>query len=218
MIRLAVAIMAHEKRESRIPAILEKLGTAAGDVFVSIDRDNAGPWPNARKCWEACPDDASHMLILQDDVLLCQDFYVGATRALRHRPNNAISFYANDKRIDEARAAGASWARLPASHHTGGIYGQAQCIPAYFIKPLLRWWDNKPEGHYTEYDDPRYDDWILGQFLKKNRKEVWATVPSLVEHDCPSESLIGYSDRRKVARWYIGDDVSALSIDWRVSR
>jgi hypothetical protein len=213
VIRLAVAIMAHHSRADRIPLLLERLKPCT-DVHVEIDQESVGPWPIAQRCWRSFPRDATHCLILQDDVRLCQDFYVGASRAIRHTPNSPIAFYANHRAISRARESGLSWAPIPSSHFLGGVWGQAQCIPRNYVDPFLRWYENRPEDVNPEFNDPKADDWILGQFLRRNKKQVWATVPSLVEHDCPSESLIGFSNRTKVARWYLGDDKSALSVDW----
>lgn len=206
MIKLAVAITLHPAREHRLPKLLADL-SPCDDVHVEIDRVGVGPWPQTQKCWRSLPSDASHLLILQDDVVLCRDFYISAVRALRHQRNVPVGFYANHKNIDSAREKGVSWAKI-----SGGVWGQAQCLPRAYVKAFLEW-----EERTKPYpDQPNYDDRRLGDFLKERRIPVRCTVPSLVEHGCPSDSLIGYSNKRRVARWFIGEDVSGLSVDWRL--
>jgi len=211
-VKLAIAVMAHPSRMPMVAVLLDSLGR--DDVTVIVDSEEAGPWPTAQRCWKSCPDDATHMLILQDDVKVCRDFVAGAETVLSLRPQSPVAFYANHKVVERARQQGIPWAKIPRSHGLGGVWGQAQCLPSSYIGPFLRWWDNKPEGEFEDFDNPKHDDWILGQFLKKNKKDVWATAPSLVQHMCPSDSLIGYSNKNKVARWYIGDNRSALSVNW----
>jgi hypothetical protein len=204
MVKLSVAIMAHPSRLEHVNGMLEKLGRAV-EVDVVVDHDELGPWPTARRCWEGTPDGASHRLILQDDLILCRDFYVGACRALRARPASPIAFYANVKKIETARAAGSSWARV------SDIWGQAQCLPTPYIPKFLEWADQ----HEKPKLDPKCDDWLVTEFCRKHRLPVWATVPSLVEHAGASRSLIGFSNKTKVARWFIGEETSALSISWK---
>lgn len=205
MIRLSVAIMGHPSRIENIEKLRDELSRST-EVHVQIDHDEEGTWPTAKKCWQALDGKGSHALVLQDDVILCRDFYVGACRAIRHRPASSIAFYANQKSIEEAQEQGKSWARV------SGVWGQAQCIPTSFIPPFLRF----SEVHPKPKEDCKCDDWLLGEFLRLNKQHVWATVPSLVEHGAPNASLIGFSNKNKIARWFIGKDTSALSVDWRI--
>ena len=83
-IRLAVAIMAHHRRAHLLSQIVEDLYPFT-DIHLEGDYKDSGSWATARKCWEAAPEWATHLLILQDDVLLCKDFYGGAVQALSYR-------------------------------------------------------------------------------------------------------------------------------------
>jgi hypothetical protein len=221
VINLAVAIMAHHSRVDRLPALIDRLKPAA--PHVEIDYENKGPWLTAKRCWEAAPSSASHLLILQDDVRVCLDFYSTVCRLIRYRPGSAIGLYANHKVIDAAKAAGKSWAKVPRScgEGRGGVWGQAQLIPTAWIPRFLSWWAALPAADITPEPGVRkpflwHDDLLLGLFIGRvMRQDVWCTAPSLVEHDCPTESTIGYSNRNKVARWYIGDAVSGLSVNWK---
>ena len=214
-VELSVAIMAHPSRKDRIPAI-EKLLLPYAETRVELDENDEGPWAVAKRCWEGTPENATHSMILQDDVLLCQDFYVGACRAIRHRPASPLAFYANSKSVDEAREQGRAWARV------SGMWGVAQCLPAPYVKALLCWATNAlNDPDYADNVDTHGipgDDWFLSRFLKKAKLKTWATVPSLVEHGLPKNSLMGHRQVRKdqrVARWFIGENVSALSVDFR---
>jgi len=90
-----------------------------------------------------------------------------------------------------------------------GVWGQAFCAPTRFVRPFIEW----SARHISEEmvaDDERWAMFVLAM-----KSHVWCTAPSLVEHMAPGASLIGYSNRTRVARWFIGENVSALSVDWK---
>ncbi len=51
-------------------------------------------------------------------------------------------------------------------------------------------------------------------WLLKTGRKAFATVPSLTEHLGCVSSTMGLNNPAKVATWYIGDDRSAVDIDW----
>lgn len=217
MTHLAIAIMGHPSRQAGIKRLQEQLRGEGVEPHVELDVDGEGPWPVARRCWGKLADMGSHALIIQDDAVLCMDFYAGASRAIRHRPSHPIAFYANCKTVDQAREAGRSWARVPSP------WGVAQSMPSVWI-PTFTAWADKLGPH-----DPKWvdnidfkgmpgDDWFIGEFFRRCKIKTWATVPSLVEHGSPKDSLMGHrqiTPNQRVARWFIGEDKSALSVDWR---
>jgi len=99
------------------------------------------------------------------------------------------------------------------------LQGPAVCLPKAVAVCFLRWVDEtRAKG---------VDDQLLTRFCRATGLKRWATRPSLVEHGRPLDSLIKGRTRRileelqrkdptrRVASLFIGEDVSALSIDWR---
>jgi len=211
VIHLSVAIMAHPKRKDRVPEILRRLGPHT-ETHVSWDPESKGILFNAIEAWGSMPTHATHHLVLADDAVLCRDFYVGAVRAIRHRPQDTIQFYANEMAIEAARAKGRAWARA-----SSGLWGLAICLERRVVQALMPLFQAELKASATP--KKLHDDKIITDFHKRVKKTMWSTVPSLAEHGCPEDSLLGHKNNTHLgqgrARWFVGEDQSALEIDWR---
>ena len=90
------------------------------------------------------------------------------------------------------------------------MWGQAQCLPVEMVEPFLRW--ERDTWLDVEYG---WDDFRLRLWLAMQGMWSWATVPSLVEHGAPSQSLIGNGGSQRVARRFAGENVACDQVDWR---
>jgi len=206
---LSVSIMGHPSRAERIEALQARLGKR---VPVSMDTGGEGAWRVGRRAWSSAGE-ADYHVVLQDDVLVCEDFIASAEQALwsvrhalvaDHRASTLpVCFYANRKVVTTAREGGSSWALIP-----DGLWGQAICLPTHLVGGMLLWCDENTRDDFYSYD-ARITLWALSEGLP-----ALVTVPSLVEHDEPSGSLMGHNNKKRVARWFIGEDVSGLPVDW----
>lgn len=211
-VKVDIAIMTCSARWGYAEAIAKKIG---GDV--TIIYDNGGyVWGTAKRCWEALAEmDGSHALLLQEDILICQDFRATVEHCAELQPGKALGFYANRRPVDEARERGDSWVVIP-----DGVWGQATCFPTEWVSPMLEWvaTSDHYSTHYRrrvcDFPPDRWDDRKTTAWLEYMGRPVYCTVPSLVQHRKPSTSLVGNSNRNRVARWFIGEDVSGLSVDW----
>jgi len=204
--RLSVKIMAHKKRERHIPHLLEQLGLTDDDVIWDRKSDR---WDTGRRAWEAVDQSADFGCVLQDDALVCRDFIAGTEKALTFLPEKAlVSPYIGTRRpsasrveraVNEARKTGVSWVRMPSLNWGVGIIA-----PTDIIDRMLPWCDKQT---YPNYDRRigRYAIDVLGI-------PTWCTWPSLVDHR-DDDSLVGHGQGRK-AHQFIGEDTSALDIDW----
>lgn len=167
-------------------------------VSTIADTAKEGVWATARRAWSAGlqtrGSKVTHHLVLQDDAGLCRNFVAHVTAALTARPEHPVSFFANRKTIDEARAVGAHWALIP-----DGTWGVAPCLPVGLIQPFLSWCEEFIE------EDFRHDDTRLSMFCLVHKLPVWCTVPSLVQHLEPRASLLGNGNSNRVARWFERD-------------
>lgn len=116
-----------------------------------------------------------------------------ATELIEERPGALIAFYIGGGRPDYRRrarnlhAAGERWLRMWDMGHVPTV---ALCWPREHIERFLAW---LPEGY--RFKDPIIDDGATASYCKAHRPELFATVPSLVEHPDTERSLMG-----KVAR------------------
>lgn len=203
-VKLSVAVMAHPTREAMVTELLDQLDRPAEVVWDRInDRHDTGI-----RAMQAFGPDATHHLVIQDDVVPCGDLIAGAERALAHVPDgHPVSLYIGRVRpfadaVKQAVAAadGASWITME------GIYwGPAIVLPAADIAHLAHWWGHN--SHIVNYDK-RISAWY-----QRRRVSCWYTWPCLVDHRTgPSLSHPTASMDRHAHRWH--GHRSSLDIDW----
>lgn len=220
MTHVSIAIQHHPARAELAEALLALLRAdgAHADLAADPDPDAAlrSPWRTYRHALETTPPNATHRLVLQDDVLVCDGFPAAAAAALAARPDRLVTFYVGGNarlaaaRVTHAAAQGHAWADL---RHFSWCPAVALAWPVDLIAPLLAYVDRQrwPETF-------RADDEIIGRYLRSAGALPLATVPSLVDHPDDVPSLIGTRarggrDRGRIAACWIGD-CDASAIDW----
>lgn len=203
---LSLAIMAVPERRALVLATYNKLkAEGVGDrVQLVFDRDREGCWPTARRAWSAYHSEATHHVVIQDDVLICREFFSTMEYILLLLPLGAVfSPYCTYKACDGVLAQDKHWGIL-----RYGIWGVGSCWPIDLVRDMLEWTENHCRVT-LDWDDYR----LIGYLHAVNRPEVWVSVPSLIQHGGSSSILPGHGGIRE-ARHFIGEQVSGLSIDW----
>jgi hypothetical protein len=205
---VSISIMAHESRREFIPYIHEKLGyecPVAWDRYQ--DRRETG-----RRAWQLHDPEASHHLVLQDDVLLPRDLPQTLEQLVKIIPDQPISLFANDKKpwdkfIDKCRRRSfeVRWLVMPRLN-----WGPAILLPVKHIAPMLDWMAR----HVFL---PNYDMAIAYYYLAARGLPVWYTMPSLVDHRTDGESLVWtlQSQKGRQARYFLGEGVSGAVLNWQ---
>jgi len=158
---------------------------------------------NAERAWSSYEEENTHILLLQDDLLLCKNFLEGLYKVVEANPGECICLCGRDQSIRSARNRGIHWSAV-----RFGSWGQANIMPVSMIKDFLEWCKR-----YTR-PDYRHDDTILAYYLEYTQRRLWCTAPSLVEHLGATRSVIGASNKRKVATWFIGLNDNPVDFDW----
>lgn len=205
---ISVALMCHRKRERWVPELLERIGHPAEVVWDRVDdRHETG-----LRCLEAFEPSATHHLIVQDDAIVCRDLVAGLERAVEVSGDRVVGLYVGNVRPDAtrvardvsaARDAGASWLAMP-----GPWWGVGILIPTIHLPALVDSYRASRQNNY----DRRIATWA-----GKAKVECWYTMPSLVEHRAGGENpslVAGRTSMARRARWFIGEDASALDVDW----
>ena len=204
---LSVAIMAHRDREAMVDDLLSRLDRDVPVVWDTInDRHDTGA-----RAMGAFDPQATHHLVLQDDVLPCRDLIAGVERAMESVPKGCpASFYTGavrpfktevDRAVNRARQRSISWVSMQ------GIYwGPAVVLPTADIPTMLRWYQTAG-SKVTNYDR-RMSAWY-----SLRQTDVWYSRPSLVDHRGVL-SLAGHPGGNRHAHGFIGEDASALDITW----
>lgn len=183
-VTLSVAVMTHPARAAQA----EKLAGDLQGCPVQVIQDPAperGPatMRTARAAWAAVAPDATHHLVLQDDVVPVPGFLDEVRRAVRAHPGHALAFFAewgsrSATPIRIAALCGHAWAEVVDFY----IPAQALALPAAVARAA--------DGYLATQSEDTPDDIALHGYLHGAGVPVWVSVPNLVEHaDTPS--LIG---------------------------
>lgn len=205
VVNLAVRLQHHPSRArelARLTAALDGL-----DPVAVTDPGGKRPssWRTHRACLETIPADATHLLVLQDDAIVCDRFGEAVRAAVRERPDTILCLFvpgfapvALD--VNKARKRGDRW--MPWTLRSfvpvvGTIY------PAAHARALVEFADARKLGPH------RADDAIVAAYVRAYRVPVFATVPCLVEHDDDCVSVmrmpVGRRSRHRVAAWFAQD-------------
>lgn len=219
MVRLSVAIQSHPRRAAQASDLAARLSPLPVEIVNDPDPNArlASPWRTYQLALDSTPDWATHRLVIQDDATPCEGFAEAAPLAVAARPNACIAFFHGGRprdnlhKIDAALRARQPLVRLSIQKWVPVI---ALSWPREIICPCLCW--------TYEQDWPeafRADDEIVGHALRAHGVEVWATVPSLVEHEDVLPSLIGRKawagrDRARVAYRWLAPPEDAREIAW----
>lgn len=189
---ITACVMAHPKRAEAAEALaLQLKNYPFMDVSISFDGAEASShqeeWDNGKRALLKGANRGDWHIVVQDDAILCPDFYNNLVGAINAVPSKSIiSLYTGTarplgKRVKTAvdKAEHCSWLQFWML-----LWGVGIAIPSDHIEPMVEFVSAPP------YDSAQYDNRI-GYFYNRNRLPVWYTMPSLVDHDDEVPSLLG---------------------------
>lgn len=208
---LSIAIMHcpyYAERQLIVKRIINQIGHSnilnkLEDFAVIEDWKKKGVWHNGKKSWEFClSTKATHHLVLQDDIILCEDFLPTVKKLIEVFPNKIMSLYANRKICEEAKLKNIRWVEI-----SDGTWGQALLFPREQTKLFLVWEKNNILENFKSFDAR------AAIYCVKNNVTPLCPMPSLVNHLLPSNSTLGYNNKKRVARWF-EEKKSYLQYNW----
>lgn len=218
-VRLSAAIQAHPSRTDLAEQLARQVGA---DVVYDPDPDGyPSPWRTYRHALICTPADATHRLVIQDDVEACTGFRAAAEAALAARPDAPVAFYVGGNfrehlsRIRSALQRGDPWVTFTNYRWAPAV---ALAWPAALIAPALAWADERAAADRWPVEFSA-DDEIIGRALRQLGQPIHATVPSLVQHHDLVASIVRVDHARYAGRdpgrraaVYIGDhDPAAIA-------
>ncbi|MBR7831881.1 hypothetical protein KDL01_01335 [Actinospica durhamensis] len=218
-VTVSVAVMTHPRRlaaAERLAAHHPELGL---EIVVDPEPESGTSLSAALAAWSRADPTATHHLVLQDDVILCENFAEQLLYAVRSHPAAAISLFA------EWGSRSATTVRLAA------VRGQNAALAADPFTPtqalvLPTEWAAKFAAESVGEHGP--DDVVMRRFLGTHKVPSIVTAPNLVDHD-DRPSLTGngfqgprrsvwfaaHADLRAGAGGIAGDDLDQLPhVDW----
>lgn len=192
---LTASVMAHPSREKFFPYLRIRLGI---DTPFAVDEDGGGVWPTCRKAWAlSVRKDSLYHVVIQDDAIVCEDFYERATEAImgglrRFGSDLAFSFYFGRRgnlTPESEKALARGW-----TTRVSPTWGVAICLPTHLILPMIE---------YADKLNHKQDDYRIGSFLRHRKIRTYFPMPSLVDHRIHTESLVGDPGRGRCAYKFI---------------
>ncbi|MFB7588381.1 hypothetical protein [Streptomyces sp. NPDC056169] len=188
LVSLDGVVMTHPRRSHAARALSAELG----DLRIVMDPHPGGS--NALitsiEAWGAYAADATHHLVLQDDVIVRPDLLRQVRRAAELFPDAALSFYANWDSLNGAAArlalmAGCGWVEAVRWEFFPTL---ATVLPVRLLDEYGRFAEAAAQVHFE-------DDEVLFDFLQVKGVPGYVSVPALVEHG-DLASLVGNPKRR----------------------
>ena len=211
---LGVGVLSVPERRPRLLKLLEKIGVP--ETYVALDMEHQGHvinwWQAVAIACASSPFSTrkpTHVLIIEDDAEPCPDFMKAVNLLIDIYPDRVISFFTRSPEV--------------ATSPEGSLQRVHDVPTDLAVVYPVKWLDELKIDYDTRQMDFARNKRRWGYGADEMRaelrpdKEVWATIPSLVEHGCPRESTLAHFYPTNIAKRYIGEK-SALSIDWKAGK
>ena len=201
---LDVKIMGVKSRMAYILRLADRLGIGHENIVLDDRGQNGGgsAWYNAKRAWGKPLDGASHRMVIQDDVIVCNDFLNICGKIINQFPDAAFAFSCGAWIKPEMRKGESPYVRLKGCC----ISAQAIILPANHIYDMISWSDDLFGQEY------KHDDGRIGWYLAYHGIPTYTVIPSLVDH-LQIDSVIPHHNRKdRFCRAWIGEDIGQQ--DW----
>ena len=175
----SITVMAHLTRIDNLNAVCDVLDKQDASYTKVIDYDTSGIWHTAKRAWREARPDVTHHLVLQDDIVLCENFVDIVQGILQNADPEYVdvnevgfSFCDDIWKMRHAYKFNKGWVYTQMARHA-----QALMLPITWIEPFITWADYNVRPEYY-HDDGRLEMW-----LRENYMVLHHSVPSLVKHD-----------------------------------
>lgn len=182
--------------------------------------DPPSPWDGYKQALTD-PPDCTHLLLLQEDVVVSRNFPLAVEKIAEAKPAEPVCLFLSwlpNQIVREARQALLRNQRYIAARPAKFCPVVAVLWPVAAIERFLEWSETaRLPGHPGNV---RSDDAVLGEWIRRKREVVWVALPSLVQHPDLVPSVKGRQnanwgkDRGRVALNWIGPDADPLELDW----
>lgn len=186
--KLAIAVQHHPSRARLIPKLRRRLGVCE----VVFDPDPASPHRSALRTYVEClrsfPEDATHLLVIQDDAWPCRRFRTRAKAFVAEHEEHLCALF-----VPNTGLIGRVMRRAVANGETS-----CELPPRTWAPTVALVWPRDAAESFLAFVDERYDvgrqrsdDGPVGAWRRRSRARVFAPVPSLVQHPDVVPSLMG---------------------------
>lgn len=179
-----------ERRESverMKDVLLPQLGT---EHVLHVESQPGKPHEWSKRQWDkALLTPRTHCVLLNDDLILCNDFIPTLLKVIEARPTHVINLYNAHKSAQLCGRNGYSWITS-----VDGLIGNAYVLPTQHLRAFM-WWRESAlvDGAVEELSE----DQLINLWAMEQAALIWHTVPALVDHDISMPSCFENTQIRK---------------------
>lgn len=186
------------QRVESFSRLLESLAIPE-DVVSNVFKDKEPNWSWSHKMWSwSCAQDVEWCVFLQDDTIVCPDFWNELDEALKIANKH-------NRTIVGLHVAHPSAHLVWETGHTAfttcdAIVGVAYAVRRDTLKEFLEWRDRLGAGAV----DAISEDSLIALFATVTDKNVFHLLPAIVDHDTSIPSTYGndnHKNRKTTLRW-----------------
>lgn len=195
MVNLSLAVQHHPSRPELRTSIARQLGTLVGQTHVEIvdDPEPMGapsPWRCARVAWQTTPPWCTHRLVVQDDAILCANFWQRTVALIERYPTDVLSLFFGQNSYHLGVAAYRDAHEL----YPLPLVGWVPCVALLMPRDLALDLGAFELPHHARASVA--DDEVVCEWAHSRGLTAYATRPSLVDHDDSQPSLMGTDPTR----------------------
>lgn len=168
--KLKVKIMGVPSRQENIDKLVDDLGLSSSDVVYG-DESLHRPYETSKTAFTTkLGRGTTHILVIQDDVEVCENFIENVTKIIEVFPNRILTFF----NPTYSQYKGFNYYVVDTGTR---MFGQAICMPVDLAKQCFNWCDDTlPEMLKID------DDLNIKRFAEANKIKIIGTVVPLVQH------------------------------------
>lgn len=168
---IAYRITAVREREQYAEALRKQLDEPESSIF--WDEKKIGCMWNKNRVWESLQDsEYSHILVIDDDAEVVNNFKQIVQIAVSHFPDAIWTFYTNTHRLKD-KPSDTPYLEL----FNKNARGICTLMPRYLAKPYLNFYRVRLEPYYPNWN---HEDTAKKMFALLNNIKVMTTIPCLV--------------------------------------
>lgn len=170
-IKLIFKIYGVIQRIDTINEIAKKLNIDDNNIFLD-DRPNGGnALYTAKKAYLSDTGDATHLVVFQDDVELCNDFINICEKIIATHSDKIVSLFPFDYQMysDQYENIGTPYLSVDIMSGCGVI------MPVQYIKPCF-------DYIKTEFNDEIEDDMGIKKWAEYAGVDIITTIPAIIQH------------------------------------
>lgn len=164
---LDVRVFGIEERMPNIEKIKEQIPAAK----IIIDKDHDGIISTSKKTW-SLPTECSHVLVLNDDVELCENFVCICNTMINTHPHSIFSLFSFQFMNGEAVNRRGGFPSDSPYVEVNSVSGIGIIMPSRYIMPCINSWREN-----AKHDDTNICNWAI-----KNDIQILTTMPGIIQH------------------------------------